>query len=69
MRLFKQESLSKRAKGTISQGIRANDLRVSRFFGKDKTHLKHIFTVEQHYLVVDLKNGVKLSSDDRISTV
>jgi transposase len=41
-----QKRYAKRSgiEGTISQGIRANDLRVSRFFGKDKTHLKHIFT-------------------------
>lgn len=29
--------------GTISQGVRAFDLRVSRYLGKDKTHLQHIF--------------------------
>jgi transposase len=41
-----QKRYAKRSgiEGTISQGIRANDLRVSRFFGEDKTHLKHIFT-------------------------
>lgn len=30
--------------GTISQGVRANDLRVSRYLGLEKTHLKHLFT-------------------------
>lgn len=30
--------------GTISQGVRANDLRVSRSLGLEKTHLKHLFT-------------------------
>jgi transposase len=30
--------------GTLSQGIRANDLRVSRYLGLKKTHLKHLLT-------------------------
>jgi transposase len=30
--------------GTISQGVRANDLRTSHYFGQGKTHLKHLFT-------------------------
>jgi len=30
--------------GTISQGVRANDLRVSRYLGLEKTHLKHLLT-------------------------
>ena len=41
-----QERYAKRSgiEGTISQGTRAFDLRTSRYRGKDKTHLKHIFT-------------------------
>jgi len=30
--------------GTISQGVRANDLRTSRYLGQGKTHLKHLLT-------------------------
>jgi transposase len=30
--------------GTISQGVRANDLRTSRYLGQRKTHLKHLLT-------------------------
>ncbi|GAC1364086.1 MAG: hypothetical protein NVSMB44_22700 [Ktedonobacteraceae bacterium] len=30
--------------GTISQGVRANDLRTSRYLGQEKTHLKHLLT-------------------------
>jgi transposase len=30
--------------GTISQGVRAFDLRVSRYLGREKTHLQHVIT-------------------------
>lgn len=41
-----QERYATRAgiEGTISQGVRANDLRVSRYLGLEKTHLKHVLT-------------------------
>jgi transposase len=41
-----QERYAKRSgiEGTISQGVRAFDLRASRYFGINKTHLKHIIT-------------------------
>jgi transposase len=41
-----QERYAKRSgiEGTISQGVRAFDLRASRYRGMEKTHLKHIFT-------------------------
>ena len=42
---FKQE-YAKRAgiEGTISQAVRAFELRHSRYLGLDKTHLQHLFT-------------------------
>ena len=41
-----KERYAKRAgvEGTISQGVRAFDLRVSRYRGMEKTHLQHVFT-------------------------
>jgi transposase len=41
-----QERYAKRSgiEGTISQGVRAFDLRASRYLGIKKTHLKHIIT-------------------------
>jgi transposase len=41
-----QERYAKRSgiEGTISQGVRAFDLRVSRYLGRKKTHLQHVFT-------------------------
>ena len=40
-----QDRYAKRAgiEGTISQGVRAFDLRVSRYLGREKTHLQHLF--------------------------
>lgn len=39
-----QDRYAKRAgiEGTISQGVRAFDLRVSRYLGREKTHLQHL---------------------------
>ncbi|HXQ38732.1 MAG TPA: IS1182 family transposase, partial [Anaerolineales bacterium] len=41
-----KERYAKRSgiEGTISQGVRAFDLRVSRYLGIDKTHLQHVIT-------------------------
>jgi transposase len=41
-----KERYAKRSgiEGTISQGARAFDLRVSRYLGREKTHLQHVFT-------------------------
>lgn len=41
-----QERYAKRAgiEGTISQGVRAFDLRVARYLGIEKTHLQHVIT-------------------------
>lgn len=41
-----KERYAKRSgiEGTISQGVRAFDLRTSRYLGMAKTHLQHIFT-------------------------
>lgn len=41
-----KERYAKRSgiEGTISQGVRAFDLRVSRYWGREKTHLQHVFT-------------------------
>ena len=39
--------------GTLSQGVRAFDLRVSRYLGKAKTHL-------QHLLIATAMNVVRL---------
>jgi transposase len=41
-----QKRYAKRSgiEGTISQGIRAFDLRVSRYLGMEKTHLQHVIT-------------------------
>jgi transposase len=57
MRPFKQQDIGKPPKsskndmragsgieGTISQGVRAFDLRVSRYLGIEKTHLQHVLT-------------------------
>ncbi|HWS82927.1 MAG TPA: transposase, partial [Ktedonobacteraceae bacterium] len=41
------------AEGTISQGVRAFDLRVSRYLGIEKTHL-------QHLLIATAMNVVRL---------
>ena len=40
-----------RIKATISQGVRAFDLRRSRYFGFAKTHLQHIATAAAMNLV------------------
>jgi transposase len=41
-----KEQYAKRSgiEGTISQGVRAFDLRVSRYLGQGKTHLQHVLT-------------------------
>jgi transposase len=41
-----KERYAKRSgiEGTISQGVRAFDLRVSRYLGIEKTHLQHVIT-------------------------